>query len=99
VEVKKPPPSTTRQTGEVMVLKINQKLAEIEQGHKRFKSDSSYLFFPKYSWLLNCEFVIRVIHRFTKSAQGFRLSQGAHLGNLYCFGQGDFQCKEIILFH
>ena len=30
-----------------MVLKINQKLAEIEQGHKRFKSDSSYLFFSK----------------------------------------------------
>jgi len=41
VEVKKPPSSSARQTGEVMVLKINRKLAEIEQGRKRFKSDSS----------------------------------------------------------
>jgi len=43
--MQKPPRYSPRESTEAMVRDIGRELAEIEQGRKRFKTDSSYLYF------------------------------------------------------
>jgi hypothetical protein len=43
--MQKPPCSSPSESTEAMVRNIGRELAEIEQGRKRLKSDSSYIYF------------------------------------------------------